>query len=87
MRGLIGIATGVTAAVVGLRVRTIAKRRGVPVSEVIADLPAIATEDARFVFDAARDAVRDGLVAADRARDEFDMQVVAHARRTKGSDD
>jgi hypothetical protein len=78
---------GVAAAVVGLRVAAIAKRRGVPVSQVLVDLPNVAAEEAQLIADAARDAIQDGRAAADRARNEFDMQVVAHARRTKGSDD
>ena len=85
-RGLLGAGLGAAVAVVGLRVAAIAKQRGVPITEVVADLPSVLMQDANLVSDAARDALRDGREAAVRARSEFDMQVVAHARRTKGHD-
>lgn len=85
-RGLLGAGIGAAAALVGMRAASIAKQRGVPVTQVVTDLPTVLVEDAQHVAEAARGALRDGREAAHRARNEFDMQVVAHARRTKGHD-
>lgn len=85
-RGLLGTSLGAAVAVVGLRVAAVAKRRDMSLAEVVGDLPNVLAEDAQLVAESAKAALRDGREAAHRARNEFDMQVVAHARRTKGHD-
>lgn len=85
-RGVLGGLFGATVAAVGLRVAGIARRRKQSMSSVVLDLPAILTDDASRIADAARRAIDDGRVAAHRAGIEFDEQVAAHARRTKGND-
>ena len=87
LRSLLGAALGATVATVGLRVNAHAKQRGVSPLTVLGDLPEVLAADARALAEAAHDAVDDGKRAADRARIEFDMQVVAHARRNKSPDD
>ena len=86
VRGMLGAAIGAAAAAVALRVRSVSKERGVPIGEVISDLPDILTEDATRIVDAAREAVGDGRKAAIDARIDFDEQVAARSRRTKGTD-
>ncbi|MCW2973282.1 MAG: hypothetical protein JWN72_1555 [Thermoleophilia bacterium] len=85
-RGLVGGVLGAAAAAVGLRVHAIARARNRSIGSVVLDLPTILTDDAARIADAARHAVDDGRVAAHRAGIEFDEQVAAHARRTKGND-
>lgn len=87
VRGILGAAIGAAVAGVAIRVRTASKERGQDVSEVLADLPGILADDATRVADAARHALEDGRVAAREARIEFDGQVAARSRRTKGNDD
>ncbi len=86
LRNILGAALGGAAAAVALRVRATARDRDAPVTDVLADLPGILAEDATRVADAARRAINDGRVAADAARIEFDEQVAARSRRTKGHD-
>jgi hypothetical protein len=85
-KSIAGGVVGASVAAVALRVHAIAKQRNARISEVVLDLPAILTDDAARIVDAARHAVDDGRVAAHRAGIEFDEQVAAHARRTKGND-
>ena len=82
-RSLLGAALGAAVATVGLRINAHAKRRNARPLDVLADLPDVLADDAKLVADAARGAFADGLRAAERARIEFDMQVVANARRNK----
>ena len=85
-RGIFGGVLGAAVAAVGLRVHAIARSNKRSIGSVVLDLPAILTDDAARIADAARGAVDDGRVAAHRAGIEFDEQVAAHARRTKGND-
>ena len=86
LRGILGATVGAAVAGVAMRVRSAARERNQPISDVIADLPGILVEDATRVADAARHAFEDGQTAAREARIEFDGQVAAHSRRTKGND-
>lgn len=86
VRGMLGAAVGAAVAGVAMRVRSASKETGQPIGEVIADLPGILSEDVTRISDAARHAYDDGRVAAREARIEFDEQVAARARRTKGND-
>lgn len=86
MRGILGAALGAGAAAVAMRVRSVARDREQPVSEVLAELPEILASDAARIGDAARAAIDDGREAADRARIDFDEQVARRARRTRGDD-
>jgi hypothetical protein len=86
LRGILGAAMGAAVAGVALRVRTVSKERGQSLSEVVADLPGVLAEDATRIADAARHAMEDGREAARSARIDFDEQVAARARRTKGND-
>lgn len=86
VRGILGAALGAAVAGVAMRVRSASKERNQSVSDVIADLPGILAEDATRLADAARHAVEDGRDAAREARIDFDEQVAARARRTKGND-
>jgi hypothetical protein len=86
VRGILGAAFGAAVAGVAMRVRSASKERGQSVGDVLADLPGILAEDVTRVTDAARHAVEDGREAAREARIEFDEQVAARARRTKGND-
>ncbi|MCW2949141.1 MAG: hypothetical protein JWN41_154 [Thermoleophilia bacterium] len=86
VRSFAGGLVGASVAAIALRVHALARRRDQPISTVILDLPAILQEDASRIVDAARHAVKDGRVAAHRAGIEFDEQVAARARRTKGND-
>lgn len=85
-RSIVGAAVGATVATVALRVRSVSKERGAPIGEVVADLPGILAEDVTRIADSARHAVEDGRRAAVRAREDFDEQVAASSRRTKGED-
>jgi hypothetical protein len=85
-RALAGGALGAAAATIALRVHAISRAREQSIGEVVLELPTILKEDATRIVDAARHAVEDGRVAAHRAGIEFDEQVAAHARRTKGND-
>lgn len=87
LRGITGAVLGAATAGVLLRVRTVSKERGQSIGEVLGDLPGILAEDVTRVADAARQAVGDGRAATEAARIEFDEQVAAGARRTKGNDD
>ena len=86
VRGIFGAVAGAAVATVALRVRTVSKERGQSIGDVVMDLPGILSEDVTRISDAARHAVEDGKVAARDARIEFDEQVAARARRTKGND-
>ena len=86
VRGILGAALGAAVAGVAMRVRSASKERDQPVGDVLADLPGILAEDVTRLSDAARHAVEDGRAAAREARIEFDEQVAARARRTKGND-
>lgn len=86
VRGILGAAFGAAVAGVAMRVRSVSKERDQSVGEVLADLPGILAEDVTRIADAARHAVDDGRDAAREARIEFDEQVAARARRTKGND-
>lgn len=86
VRGILGAAVGATIAGVAMRVRSVAREREQSIGEVLADLPGLLAEDATRVADAARHAFEDGQTAAREARIEFDGQVAAHSRRTKGND-
>lgn len=86
LRGIIGAVVGATAAGVALRARSVAKERGQSLGEVVTDLPGILAEDMTRISDAARHAVDDGKAASRDARIEFDEQVAARSRRTKGND-
>ena len=86
LRGMVGATLGAAVAGIALRVRVIARERDASIGEVIADLPNVLSEDASRVVEAARHAVEDGRVAAHEARIEFDEQVAARSRRTKGND-
>lgn len=85
-RGIVGAALGAAVATVALRVGAVSRTREQSIGEVVLELPSILKEDATRIADAARHAVEDGRVAAHRAGIEFDEQVAAHARRTKGND-
>lgn len=85
-RGVLGAVAGAAAAGIAFRVRSAARSRNQPVTEVLADLPGILVEDATRVADAARHAVDDGREATRRARIDFDEQVGSRGRRTKGTD-
>lgn len=87
LRGILGAAFGAAAAAVALRVRAVSQERDQSIGDTLAELPAILTEDAVRVRDAARHAFDDGKVAADRARIDFDEQVAARARRKQGTND
>lgn len=86
VRGILGAALGAATAGVAIRVRQVAKERDLPLTEVISDLPGILSEDVTHLADAARHALEDGRDAARSARIDFDEQVAARARRTKGND-
>lgn len=86
VRGIVGATLGTAAAAVALRVRTVAKEREQSTAEVLQELPDLLAEDASRVAGAARNAVADGREASRRARIDFDVQVAARARRTKGHD-
>ena len=86
-RSIFGAAFGATVAVLAIRVNAHAQRRSTTPFQVLGDLPEVLAEDARMLGTAAREAIHDGKRAADRARIEFDVQVVAHARRNKSTDD
>jgi hypothetical protein len=86
VRGIFGAILGALAAGVALRVRSVARERDQRVDEVLGDLPGVLADDATRIADAARTAVSDGREAAHRARIDFDEQVAARARRTKGHD-
>jgi hypothetical protein len=86
LRGTVGAVVGAAAAAIALRVRSVARERDQPVTEVLVDLPGILAEDASHIADAARHAVSDGREASVRARIDFDEQVARHARRTEGND-
>lgn len=85
-RGILGAVLGAATAGIALRVHAVARHRGQSVPETLVDLPQVLAEDATRVAEAARHAVEDGRDAARSARIEFDEQVAAHARRTKGTD-
>jgi hypothetical protein len=86
LRGILGAAAGAAIAGVALRVRTVSKQRGESLLDVVADLPGLLAEDATRISDAARHALEDGREAARSAGIDFDEQVAARARRTKGND-
>lgn len=86
VRGILGATLGAVVAGVAMRVRSVSNDRDQPIGDVIADLPGILAEDATRIADAARHAIEDGRGAAREARIEFDEQVAARARRTKGND-
>lgn len=83
-KAVLGAVAGVAAALVAVRTHAVARERDQPVADVMTDLPGILGEDLTRIADAARHAIEDGRAAADRARIEFDEQVAAGARRTKG---
>jgi hypothetical protein len=85
-RGILGAVTGAAVAGIALRVRTVSKERGQSLLDVAADLPGLLAEDATRIADAARHALEDGREAARSAGIDFDEQVAARARRTKGND-
>ena len=85
-KGFLGGVLGASVAAIALRVHAVARQRNASIGSVVLDLPAVLTDDAARIVDAARHAVDDGRVAAHRAGIEFDEQVAAHARRTKGND-
>jgi len=85
-RGILGAVLGAATAGIALRVHAVARHRGQSVSSTIADLPQLLADDAARVAKAARLAAQDGRAAVQDARIEFDEQVAAHARRTKGTD-
>ena len=87
VRGIVGAALGAASAAVALRVRSVAREREQSVADVLVDLPGILAQDAARANDAARSAFEDGRAATRVARIEFDEQVAARARRTKGNDD
>ncbi|MCW2922877.1 MAG: hypothetical protein JWM98_281 [Thermoleophilia bacterium] len=86
LRGILGATLGAATAGVLLRVRTVSKDRGMPLADVVADLPGILVEDVTRVADSARSAIQDGRVAAQAARRDFDEQVVVASRRREGND-
>lgn len=86
-RSILGAALGAATAAVAMRVRSASKERQQAPREVLADLPGILAEDASRIADAARHAFEDGRLAARSARIDFDEQVAARSRRTKGNDE
>ena len=75
-----------TPVLEGLLLRISAEFGRIAPDRMAPDLPGILAEDATRMADAARRAINDGRVAAEAARIDFDEQVAARARRTKGHD-
>jgi hypothetical protein len=86
LRGTFGAVVGALFAGTALRVRHVVRQRGLPLSEVIPELPDLLADDARWVGQVAREAARDGLRAAQRREAELDKVLFRPApqkRRTR----
>lgn len=80
-RSIVGAVIGAALAGAALRVRQEAQRRGVPIADMVPELPDLVAQDIRVISEAVRGAVHDGRVASRAAESELD-KVLARPRQT-----
>ena len=84
----LGAVVGGAVAGVALRARRLSQQRGVPLTEVLADLPEVLREDLSSIGDAAQAAFGDAKRAAAAREAEIDRVLAqgrAASRRTEGN--
>jgi hypothetical protein len=78
----IGALLGAVAAGTALRLRRASRERGVPMAELLPELPQLVANDAQWLTEVAKDAARDGLRAA-KAQEAALDKVLDVPRQTK----
>ncbi len=81
VRTAFGAILGAVVAGTALRLRSEARRRGVPITDLLADVPELIGEDLRRVSQAAEDAVQDGKRAAHETEERIG-KVLSRPRQT-----